>query len=90
MKIGVVAREISLCRADAAMEDKRFLSVKVGLEEFAAMDLVNAEAGDTVLILTGQAACRLRPDCAADAAVVGIVSLDKQAHCGYNEHNKRQ
>lgn len=90
MKIGVVAREVSLSRADISMEGKRFLSVKVGLEEFAAMDLVGAGAGDTVLILTGKAACRLRPDCAVDAAVVGIVSLDKQAHCSYNEHNKRQ
>ncbi len=85
MKIGVVAREVALCRADASMEGKRFLSVKVGLEEFAAMDFVNAGVGDTVLILTGEAACRLRPDCAADAAVVGIVSLDKRDNHGYNE-----
>lgn len=85
MKIGVVAREVHLRRADAAMEGKRLLWVKVGLEEFAAVDFVNAGAGDRVLILTGDCACRLRPDCSADAAVVGIVSLDKQSMSGYNE-----
>lgn len=85
MKIGVVAREVALRRADASMAGKRFLSVKVGLEEFTAVDFVNAGVGDTVLILTGKSAGCLRPDCAADAAVVGIVSLDKQENHGYNE-----
>lgn len=78
MKIGVAVGEITLKASAQMMQNRRFLSVKVGLEEFTAIDFVNAGAGDTVLVLSGSAAARLCPECITDAAVVGIVSLDKQ------------
>lgn len=73
MKIGMVTKEIPLHTRADFLPDMHFVTVKVGLEEFTAADLVRAQTGDMVLLVTGQAACRCAMEAPVDAAVIGIL-----------------
>ena len=73
MKIGMVTGEVPLRRSAQVLENARFVTVKVGLDEFTALDLVEAQAGDMVLVQTGEAAAKCAVAFPVDAAVVGIL-----------------
>lgn len=60
------------CRADC-LEGQRFLLVDWDGRRIVAADLVGAEAGAQVLLLTGPAAQRCCMESPLDAAVVAVV-----------------
>lgn len=74
MKIGVVSREITLQHRAGFAQGLRFVRLKVGLEEITAADFVGAQVGQTVLLLTGQAAAGCCQGGCIDAAVIGTVA----------------
>ncbi len=79
MKIGLVLGEVALDRGLTGAEDCRFLRVDCGGDVVTALDLVEARAGEWVLLSIGSSASRFCPEVPADAAAVGVLRPGKNS-----------
>ena len=72
MMIGSVLGPVTLDRAVAGAEEKRFVQVRCGGALITALDPVGVSPGEVVLLMVGEGAARLCPEVPVDAAVIGI------------------
>ena len=73
MLIGTVINTLEIKRRNPQLEHQNILLVKSMEALTPALDLVGAEAGDRVLVVSGEAARHYCQECPSDAAVVAIL-----------------
>lgn len=73
MKIGTISGKVTYLRKAPCLTGEQFWLVDTRTEQLVAADLVGANLGDRVLLVTGQEAARLSLDTPMDAAVVAIL-----------------
>lgn len=73
MKIGTVTAVVDAEKKAECLGQHPFLKVYTGTEELIAADLVNAQLGQKVLLVSGNSAAKLCMDSPVDAAVIAIL-----------------
>ena len=73
MMIGTVIGGVALSRGVPGTERSRFVQVRCGCALVTALDPVDAQPGERVLVAAGDCAMRLCPDFPVDTVILGIV-----------------
>ena len=72
MILGTVLGTVELLRSVSGAEGKRFVQIRCGAQLLTALDPVGVRAGEMVLVVAGECASRLCPECPVDAVVLGV------------------
>ena len=73
MTIGTVLKAVELRRAVPGGMDRRFVQVCCGAGLVTALDPLDTQPGEQVLLTAGEGAGRLCPEIPVDAVILGIV-----------------
>ena len=73
MTIGTVLGPVALQRAVPGGAERRFVRVQCGAQLVTALDSLDTQPGEQVLLAAGEGAGRLCPEIPVDAVILGIV-----------------